>query len=121
MNILGLRLFLFFKHPYLDKRYSCCQPKGMIQLGSIYALINHLIVYYEEEWPKIDPHGTPLFISPASEKTSSSAKHFLLFERYDSKHLMAESLVHCDLVYQRYFLSQPGLCQCESLCPFFSK
>ena len=32
---------------------------------------------------KIDPCGTPQFISPTSEKTLSSVTKHFLFERYD--------------------------------------
>ena len=33
--------------------------------------------------PKIDPYGTPQFISPVFEKTFSSVTKKFLFERYD--------------------------------------
>ena len=42
--------------------------------------------------PSINPYGTPQFSSPASEKTCSSATKRFLFERYDSEHLMTDSL-----------------------------
>ena len=49
---------------------------------------------------KIDPCGTPRFISPAYGKTFSSVAKKFLFERYNLKHLMTDSLkpirsIHC--------------------------
>ena len=42
--------------------------------------------------PSTNPYGTPQYSSPASEKTCSSATKRFLFERYDSEHLMTDSL-----------------------------
>ena len=41
--------------------------------------------------PKIDLCGTAQLTTPASEKTSSSATKYFLFERYNSNHLMTDS------------------------------
>ena len=77
-----LKLFLFFQHPDLDKRYRYRQHRGMTQFRLMPA-VSHLIIYYKESDTKIDPCETPQFISPASEKTFSSVTKNFLFERYD--------------------------------------
>ena len=67
-----LKLFLFFEHPYLDKRYRYRQHRDMIQFR-LMPVVSHLYMLGR----------TPQFISPASEKTFSSVTKNFLFERYD--------------------------------------
>ena len=50
---------------------------------------------------KIDPHGTPQFSSPASQKTFSSATKHFFFERYDSENLMTDSLKPMHSIFSR--------------------
>ena len=85
-----LKLFLFFQHPSLDKRYRYCHCRGMIQFH-LMPVVSHLYIR-KRSVPKIDPCGTPQFISPASEKTFSSVTKNFLFERYDWNHLMTDCL-----------------------------
>ena len=80
--------FLFFQHVYLDNRYRYCQNRGMTQFRLI-AVVNHLYVRKRSS-PKIDPYGTPQFISPVSEKKFSSVTKNFLFEGYDRNHLMTD-------------------------------
>ena len=77
-----LKLFLFFQHPDLDKRYKYRQHRGMTQFRFM-PVVSHLYIYYKESDTKIDPCEKPQFISPASEKTFSSVTKNFLFERYD--------------------------------------
>ena len=60
---------LFFQRHDLDKRYRHRQHRD--------------IYIRKRSGSKIDSCGTPQFISPASEKKSSSVMKGFLFERYD--------------------------------------
>ena len=87
MQILCLRLFLFFQYPYLGRRYKYHQHRGMTQF-CLMLVVNYLYIFD----PKINPCGTPQFISTAFEKISSGVTKNFFFERhYDANHLMTDS------------------------------
>ena len=82
-----LKFFLFFQHPYLDKRYKYRQHKGMTQFH-LMSVVIHLCIFGRGAFLK----GTPEFISPVSEKTFFSVTKNVLFQRCDWNHLMTDSL-----------------------------
>ena len=63
--------------------------------------------------PKKDPYGAPQYSSPPSEKTCSSATKHFLFERYDSEHLMTDSLKPIHSLFSK---SAAWFNVCESFC-----
>ena len=63
-EISCLKLFVFFQHPYFDKRYRYCQHRCMTQFR-LMSVVNHLHILGRGG---ADSCGTPQFISPASEK-----------------------------------------------------
>ena len=91
MEIRCLKIFLFFQHCYLDKRFRYCQHRGMTHF-CLMSVVNHLYIdiyryigisciKYRSD-PKVDPCGTPQFIGPVPEKKFSSVTKSFLFERY---------------------------------------
>ena len=72
-KIVCLKIFLFFQHPYFDKRYRYRQYRS-IDPVSFNACGKSFIYIKKRSGPRTDACGTPQFISPASEETFSSVK-----------------------------------------------
>ena len=91
------KVFLFFQHLYLDKRYKYRQHRGMTQF-CLLPLVSDLYIRKRSS-PKTDSCRTPKFISPASGKKFSSIIKTFLFKIFDWNYLMIDSSKPIDSIF----------------------